>query len=483
MPLTARPRGARALPVAPGVAGAVLAALGLWLVLHRLGVGGASSDEIVYVRAAQAYLQGDFSLNQEHPPLAKWVIASGLTGGLVGQELLAAARLPVALLGWLTGFVCAATAGVLTRRWAAAVVAGGLWWLLPTTTGPAYDLVRVAMLEGPMLLGIALSLLLWAVAWRTRRLRWWPAAAAVAGLAAAAKLPGLVALVGLGPVLLAALLRRGTGPRRRARLWLLALGSVVLAALAFLVTYLPAGDQAAGWLRHTFGFQLDHVADGHVIEVAGELTTSAPWWTAWWWQSRYLSWVGVAALWGLAVLGLARWRRSGSWVVAAPLLAGTVVLALSSAQLPHYHLMLVPMLVVAAGCAVVGPGPGARSRVVPALAVVGLLLLVPTAGRHVVDIARMSPGAFATAAQVLDERGVEPTLLTVWADPFATGWYLPEWPRTVSPPEPDGVLLVNEGYARRRGFEFEQWCAAECAGRERVDLGSLDLYLPGPGIP
>lgn len=479
------------------MAGAALAGLGGWFTFHRLEVSGAASDEIVYVRSAQAYLRGDFSANPEHPPLGKWIIALGLRPGLEGQELLGAARLPVALLGWLTGVVTAATAGLITRRLVPALAAGGLWWLLPGTAGSPHHLVRVAMLDGPMMFFVSLSLLLCVLAWRTRQLRWWPLAAASAGLAAATKVPGVVALLGLAPVVVTALVRPAAAAARP-KVLLAVLGCGVVAAVSFLATYLPAGGGAAAWARETFAFQLDHAADGHPVEIAGRVVTDSPWWAAWWWQARYLTWPGVAVLWGLAVVGLLRWGRRGAWVVGAPLLAGTLALAVSPLQLPHYHLVLTPMLCVAAAAALAAPrspagvpGDGARTGVatrraaaaVSVASALALLVLAPTVVQHAAAVARTTGSPFAAAEQELRARGLQNATLTVWSDPFAAKWYLPHHPRTGRSPAPDGVAIVNESYARRRGFPLEQWCAAECALRERVDLGGLTLYLPLHGIP
>ncbi|GAA5161172.1 glycosyltransferase family 39 protein [Ornithinimicrobium tianjinense] len=469
--------------------GVALAGLGGWLTFHRLGVSGAASDEIVYVTSAQAYLRGDFSANAEHPPLGKWIIALGLRPGLEGQELLGAARLPVAVLGWLTGLVLTATAWLLTRRVVPALAAGGLWWLLPGAAGSPHDLVRVAMLDGPMMFFVAVSLLMSVLAWRTRQLRWWPLAAAAAGLAAATKLPGGVALLGLAPVVLLALVRPAPGAAR-SKVVLTVLGCGLVMGLTFLATYLPAGSGAVAWARETFAFQLDHAADGHPVEIAGRVVTDSPWWAAWWWQARYLRWPGVVVLWGLAVVGLLRWGHRGAWVLGAPLLAGSLALAVSPLQLPHYHLVLTPMLVVAAGAALAAPGPRAdrqrprgASVVVSAVASLALLVLVPIVVQHGAAVARTTGSPFAAAEEELRERGLEDVTLTVWADPFAAKWYLPDHPRTARSPAPDGVAIVNESYARRRGFPLEEWCAAECGRRERVDLGGLALYLPVHGIP
>ena len=68
-----------------GVLLAVLTVLGALPRVLRIGAHeGFSWDESYYVPAAREYLDGTFSSNFEHPPLAKWAIAAGIE--LLGDE-------------------------------------------------------------------------------------------------------------------------------------------------------------------------------------------------------------------------------------------------------------------------------------------------------------------------------------------------------------------------------------------------------------
>ena len=68
-----------------GVLLAVLTVLGALPPSARLGAHeGFSWDESYYVPAAREYLDGNFTSNFEHPPLAKWAIAAGIE--LLGDD-------------------------------------------------------------------------------------------------------------------------------------------------------------------------------------------------------------------------------------------------------------------------------------------------------------------------------------------------------------------------------------------------------------
>ena len=151
----------------------VYAGAGLWVAAHA----SATSDEVPHIGAGVAYLQGDFRLNREHPPLVKLLAAAALPAaayrfhlpaansggpsadalqwsfgsailhapGQVPLALLLRARLPLLVLNAsLFGFLALwahAAFGAAAACWALLLLAGCPLWLahasLVTTDAPA----------------------------------------------------------------------------------------------------------------------------------------------------------------------------------------------------------------------------------------------------------------------------------------------------------------------------------------------------------
>ncbi|WP_432561419.1 glycosyltransferase family 39 protein [Kineococcus sp. SYSU DK003] len=432
----------------------------------RLGRATSTGDELVYRGAAAAYLRGDFSLNQEHPPLAKWLIALGHS---LGDGSLVDDRAPAAVCGVLTAAVLFAVARRCGGFWTGAVAAG-LWCALPLAPGVVpFHLDRRATLEAPLLLFTALAVLAaQRVAEAPRRDGRWVLLGVAVGAATASKLTGAVVAV----VALAVLF-----PLRRS------LTGVVLAAvsalLVFVATYLPFGPVLPDALRYVVEFQLQHADDGAVQSVAGTLYRFPPWWSAWWFQSRYLGWLGVALLWGLAVLGATRWSRPAVRPVVVALAGFTVAVVASPLKLPQYHDVLVPPLVVLAA---VGLTQLARwwlpGRIVAAAAAVALLVVaVP----HLAALARTGPDGYTRVAALLADR---PGTVVVWGDVPAFAASLPNRVVGTTVPDCSAVALVVDPTVADRmpDADVAAWAACDLAPPVEVDRFTVRLQNAAPRV-
>lgn len=469
-------------PTRPQLLAATAAAVvGVLAFFPHLTTPSVVNDELVYRQAGVEYVRGIWTRNDEHPPLAKELIGlSHYVFGGFGSPVLAD-RLIGAILGFLTGAVLLATALVITRRWAPAVTAGLLWWALPLAPGIVRDHVaRIATLEGPLLFFLSSALLAWAVAADTRRRRWLVAAAFVSGLAGACKLTGLGALAGIVPLLV---LHRRQLPRAVTDA---ALG-VVAAAVGFLLPYLPMGSQAPGVLRTAFAFQFAHADRGHLQEVAGHIYAHPPWWAEFWFQAQYLTWPAVIALYLLAVIGLVRWRCSpASWSVAAVLVVGLLANTVSPLKLPQYHDILVPELVVLAGCtmAIVARRRSTpRARTASAVVLVCLLVLAVRGVGHVAAVVSEQPEDYAAATDYLRQHLRPGERITVWGDTPAVREALPG--ASISSKLPAGgtpdVLITDPTITNRRPDEdVQEWVSQHGRDYRELRFERLHVFVLAP---
>jgi 4-amino-4-deoxy-L-arabinose transferase-like glycosyltransferase len=79
-----------------------LSVWGLYVAFWNITSRPIVSDESIYTSAGFAYVNGEFELNREHPPTAKYII--GLFQLAFGPGL-ESARLAAATIGVLTGLV------------------------------------------------------------------------------------------------------------------------------------------------------------------------------------------------------------------------------------------------------------------------------------------------------------------------------------------------------------------------------------------
>jgi len=246
-----------------GVLLALLTAAGALPRVLRIGAhDGFSWDESYYVPAAREYLDGTFSSNFEHPPLAKWAIASGIE--LVGDEP----------LGWrlaalVAGVITIPLTWLLVRR-----LLRSVWWaslaaVLVATDGLLIVQSRTAVLDSllpPLVVGAALCITVHLDRHPRARLSGWLIGAGVLfGAGVAVKWQAASALIGV--------LAAFAIPARRDRRALLnaAIAFALVPLAVYVATYaghFAHGLGPGGWLRlqrdmfdYHREFRVDHPSD------------------------------------------------------------------------------------------------------------------------------------------------------------------------------------------------------------------------------
>ncbi|GAA0318299.1 hypothetical protein GCM10009528_40080 [Kineococcus aurantiacus] len=424
----------------------------------RLGVESSTGDELVYRDAGAAYVHGDFRANLEHPPLAKFLI--GL-GHLVFGGSLTADRLPSALLGIATGGVLFYVARRVAGPWAG-LVAMTLWYVLPLHPGVVEAHVgRQATLEMPLLFFTACAV--WAAQGVAAQPVWWRWAVfgAAVGAATATKLTGAAVAV-------VVLVAWAVHPRKVGGVLLAGLTAVVV----FLATYAPFGAQAPHAVWTVVDWQLGHAGRGAVQHVAGQNYAFPPWWAAWWFQSRYLGWVALVALWVSATLGVALVRRVSTAVVAAAVVGFTVAVVVSPLKLPQYHDVLASPLVALTAVGLVR----ISFRAWPVAAVLAVPLLV-AAGAQLGQVANTRTADYALLAPELRALPAGSVVVS-WADTAALQRGAPDV-RVIGHGAVDcaATLVVDPTVADRiPGADLAGW-VRECDGSvERYDR--LEVVRP-----
>jgi 4-amino-4-deoxy-L-arabinose transferase-like glycosyltransferase len=105
--------------------------LAVYTAFFRLGLEDWHADEPTYRIAGLAYVQeGDFSINQEHPFLAKYIL--GATQVVFGSSEAGVVRIPAATASLLTGLVLFAFGRRAAGYWVG-VLALALWTISPLT--------------------------------------------------------------------------------------------------------------------------------------------------------------------------------------------------------------------------------------------------------------------------------------------------------------------------------------------------------------
>ena len=422
----------------------------LWAGTWRLSVTTILNDEPHYASAGAAYLDGDFTRNLEHPPVAKYLF--GLAQVVLGEGinsarvLSALASVVIALVLWRLGTEMLGPA--------AGVVAAALWIALPRSIGsgevptPGDRLERFAYLEPVSAMFTVLAL--W-FGWRLSRSESWPDAVGLGvavGLATGSKLTGATVAVPIGLYLLAANRRRMIAPVGVA---------AAVSVITFFAAYAPFGRSAGEALSSMFEFQADHARTGHNVFVRGESVFDPPWYTQFWYHFDADGLWLTAATVALVCVAFVDPQRRRAVVYAVAAVAGIYLfMSLSPVQLRHYRYVVWPplVLVMAAGAtSVFGriPRPwraigGASLAVV---AVVGLMSL----GR----LATLAPRDYAALGQTLTERGFDPdTRIRTFGTHHIAVHHLPGWDvqpgsDPVTPTEAD-LVLVDSTYSVRRGY-------------------------------
>lgn len=451
----------------------------------RLDVLHLRGDEIYYRAAAIDILHGEWLTNAQHPPLAKELMA---LSRLALGDTLVADRLPAALAAWSCGLVVALLVWRTGRPgpWSvtAGVVGGLLWWTLPFAPG------RVATLESVTALLVVAAQLGWVHALTRTDPRWLLPGGVLTGFAAAGKLTGGIALLGMVPAVL--LLGRRAGGRR---VLPFALGATVLAILTWLLPFVPMEGDALTAMTTPVTFQLDHADAGHTVVIDGRIHEYAPWWAT---IHFFREALGAPAATGLLVAAGLGWARHPKVAtpVAVTFLGYVAVISLSPVQLAHYHYVVWPLLVVLAVCSL-APSRPSRAHLFPgsrrvgiSLTVAGALALLPTApvaAAHVTDVATEEPTGLGLAKELLAEEGVprDAAVLT-WADPRATRAALPEQHLTLRMPRgynPRALIVSPSWVPRRPHMDLDLWRHCRSVAYDEHDLGGLTVLVRAEDLP
>ena len=449
----------------------------LWAVFQNfwnLAAANVEADETVYVKAGWQYVHGDFRLNGEHPFTAKYLM--GIAQLILGQGL-TSARTAAAVASLVTGVIIWWWLRTEVGR-TTGMLAAAMWLLLPRQIslfwGPRED--RYALLEPFMMMfGVAAMAAGW---WWYRSGRWSPMALSAVAIALAATSKVSIAVVAPVLVLMPLLARRD---RRTARQ---AVAFVVIAAGVAALTFVPAGDPVAA-VRRMLAFQARQDGAGHVVEVAGMVTSRPPWWTNLYWMAQGIGWLASGGL-VVGVLLLLAYRRSalGLFVGANLGVLAVFYLFVSSVALPHYYYAFLPELIILSAIGLTAPWrfgsvrwTGIPVAVPRALALgAGLLLLVSAVGTSV-DTARLHPWGPARieAALAAAGRPAGPVLIT--------GMTRSEYRSYVTAPVTTYqsnivAIAVFRGSLRNRPSpELIRLVDEHPANFQRVQLDEIELYI------
>lgn len=249
--------------------GIVLAATLLFLIQIRVPASHVL-DEFHYIPAAQEVLATWTDSNYEHPPLGKFLIASGL--GLFGDNPLGWRFMSVVFGASTLGAIYLWARALFAERRAALMTVA-----LSAVNHHVFVMSRVGMLDSFMVAFMAGGLAAWTWAERaasasnTRTTRM-ALAGALLGLSIASKWAGILALGWVGCMALIA------GEWRRPVRLIVTLG--VLPAVVYFATFLPfflSPDGPAFSLAELWAMQT-RMLDGQ-LSVAADHHYNAPWWT------------------------------------------------------------------------------------------------------------------------------------------------------------------------------------------------------------
>ena len=395
-----------------GAAGATLV-----LGLRRLDVPTPHYDEPLYVAVGRGYLDGDLNQNLGHPPVAKY--AFGVAQVLFGDGI-PSARLASLTAGVVTTFLVWLLVSRVAGRNIAAITSLA-WALLPQSLSAGEVGTIIERPETLALLEPITTMFMVAAVWAGMSAlsdeRWrWPVAVGVfVGLATATKLTGSLVWP---PIVLALWFAR---PTRLSLYQGAVAGGTSLVTLA--ATHAPYGRGANEALAALWNATFSHLGEGHRQYVAGAVYDDPPWWTPLW---HHLDADGIllsVVLVGLAVWSIPRWRQPEVALVAGTLAVVLGALCLSSIQLRHYRLVVLPFVFVlaAVGAQVLW---SRRDRVGRAAAVVVLGVVGLFAADAVVDRVFLEPAGYGAVGGVLEAEGLDDSAVYVFGSPHLQRYYL-----------------------------------------------------------
>lgn len=456
----------------------VVALAAVFVAYWHLGRPTIVNDEFVYLRASWAYVHGNFSLNLEHPPLAKYVygVAQLLVGqGPLGPRLVAATAMlgtGVVLFLWLRREV-----GFWTGLTAAA-----MWWLTPRGSGSSWAeagsvigvrIDRFAMLE-PLMVFFAVASL--AAAWRWMRTgnRWWVAAAgALLALSVTSKVSTAVLVLAVGalPLLF----------RRWRDLGVGALYGGVAFVVVFVVVYLPVGLFAA--IGQMLRFQAQQNAHGHPTTILGTIYPAAPWWANFAFLADGTGWLLLTVLTiGVVAALVIRPDRLVAYLGIALGVFLVFYVIVANVSLPYYYDAWMPFIIALAAI-----GYGRLATVRPPLgriaaAVLVAALLIPVA-RLGVAVVQTRPSGIAMLTEALEVRGKDDENV-LFARFSANTWRIYFGDRGTQKPQlgPFDAVVVGHDDRRAMPKQVRTFLAEYDDQLEHFRLDYLDVYVTKTGV-
>jgi 4-amino-4-deoxy-L-arabinose transferase-like glycosyltransferase len=451
--------------------------LAAYTAFFRLGVEDWRTDEPYYSIAGLKYVQeGDFTLNQEHPFLAKYIL--GVTQVVFGSSEAGVVRLPAATASLFTGMVLFAFGRRAAGYWVG-VLALALWTISPLTL----DFGRVANLDVFLIFFSTLALYL---GWRWAETRsWWFAgfAGVAVGLATASKLTGILFLPA---ILLVGLLKMGLSRRLIFQSGLFGLA----AAATVLATYAPAGSEAPSAIRYMFEFQSQHNTNGHEQKVDDVVYLFPPWWAHLWWQWELYGTLASLSLGVAVVVALVQRRALDLYLLAAALVPFMILSFYVKVRLFYYFGVWQPPLVLLLALVVgkLALQGSTRGRQIVG-GVLAVLLLAPFAylGVHTIQtVSQVQPGPNADIAKYLKDTGHDRGLVLIQSGRIKE--YLPEARVINRPKDAQGeeieVVIIDRDTANRTRPRYEATRNYLETNRDRFELNytrdDLEVYVRKP---
>jgi 4-amino-4-deoxy-L-arabinose transferase-like glycosyltransferase len=451
--------------------------LAAYTAFFRLGFEDWRTDEPYYRKAGLEYVQdGNFSINQEHPFLAKYIL--GITQVVSGSSEAGVVRIPAATATLLTGLVLFAFARRVAGYWVG-VLALALWTISPLTLAFGRD----ATLEVFLIFFSTLALYL---GWRwAEGGSWWFAGlcGVALGLATASKLTGILFLPA---ILLVGLMKIGLSRRLFFQSILLGLAAVA----TVLATYAPAWSEAPSAIQYMFEKQSRHNARGHWVEINDVSYKFPPWWAYLWWQWELYGTLASLSL-GVAVLiALLRRRALELYLLAAALVPFVVLsfyvqvrLSLSfGAWQPPLILLLA---VVSTKLAQQGVATGGRAVARGILAVLLLAPFVYLGAEALQSVSKTQTGPNAAVAQYLKDTGHDRGTMLVHSGRIRE--YLPEEAQVLDKVEDaqEGeeieVVIINRDSYRPRQAAITDYLETNRDQFEHgYTRGDLEVYTRKP---
>ncbi|MFN2616998.1 MAG: ArnT family glycosyltransferase [Thermoleophilaceae bacterium] len=436
---------------------ATLLGLAAFVLFYRLRAASWTDDELGYRRAGYEYFNGSFSLNPEHPFLAKYILgAAQLVAGNNDEVTL---RTPAAIAGLLTGVALMLFAS-REAGFVAGLITFALWSLIPHAAGfvTPFRIERFGLLD-PFMVAFMSGALLAGWQWyRSGRWRWALIAGFLAGCAAASKPPGIFVL----PSLLAiAVLKRSRAVAAQAS------AAVAACAITAVATYLPVIGTAGHRIHEMFEFQTSH--GGSPILVAGKPYLDPPWWATLWFHWHNVGPVASVCLVALAVVSPFLLDRRLVVYLGTALTGPFVYLAfVSNKVIEHYYYIYVAPLTLLAGLSLHAllRRPG-WYRIVGAGT---LAVLFGVAGKMLVDLGHFDGSGYAPVAKTLRREGLDRANVVVIGKAFVLRNYLPRALVGGAPDRRTDAVVVDPRDALRAQNPEARWLG---------DPRATALYLHG----